>query len=318
MPVTTDDENAAIRDAVTPSDVDIREAKQAILGVLEDGGVTRLTDLLTEIGSQRADERRESVHEDDVADPARLREHPLFARRRMYIAGVTAIAELEMGGLIVPHQRLDGGGGWDGRFESLRSVPFARRGSSGSVQLSDVAVPEPRGRAYRLDRRLLDFPQQAHVIDPDLLLEGIELPARVSRVAREASVAFRRELPLAAANLLGAVVEGAWMAAAHRLAPSVEPVARAIAREPFPTVADVQRRAVEAIRHSQPRSAEDLATVAALIRDIRNYAIHADRTHDPDLDGWLDETGVITLFGAVRRHLRLLADATTAIAAARP
>lgn len=316
MPLATDDEIAVIRDAVTPSDVDIREAKQAILGVLEDGNVTRLMDLLTGVGSQQADERREAVHEDDVADPIRLREQPLVARRRMYIAGVTAIAELETGGLIVPHQRLDGGGGWDGRFETLRSLPFARRGSSGSVQLVDLAVPEPRGSAYRLDRRLLNVPQQAHVIDPELLLEGLELPARVSRVAREASVAFRRGLPLAAANLLGAVVEGAWMAAAHRLAPNVDPVARALSREPFPTVADVQRRTVEAIRHAQPRSAEDLATVAALIRDIRNYAIHVDRAHDPDLDGWLDETGVITLFGTVRRHLRLLADATTAIVAA--
>ena len=316
MPLANHDEIAVIRNAVIPSDVDIREAKQAILRILENGHVTRLTGLLAGVGTQQADERREAVHEDDIADPVRLREHPLIARRCMYIAGVTAIAELESGGVIVSHQRLDGGGGWDGRFETLQSLPFQRRGSSGSVRLVDLAVPEPRGSAYRLDRRLLNVPQQAHVLDPELLLEGLELPARVSRVAREASASFRRGLPLAAANLLGAVVEGAWMAAAHRLAPAVDPVARALSRDPFPTVADVQRRVVDAIRHSQPRRAEDLATVAALIRDIRNYAIHVDRTHDPDLDGWLDETGVITLFGTVRRHLRLLADETTIVASA--
>lgn len=312
MPLPTDEDVAVIAQAVLPSDADIRTAKHAILNHLTDGSVRRLTELIEVAGSGYGSERQESIHEEDVAHPLRLREHPLMRKRRNYIAAVSAIADLEIAGVISAHQRLDGGGGWDGRFESLRSVPFRRRGSSGSVQLTGLPIPEPQGVAYRLHRAHLGDPEQAHVLDPDLLLEGLDLPARVSRVAREASDAFRRGLPLAAANLLGAVVEGAWMAAARTLAPHAEQIGRALTREPFPAVADVQRRTVDALRHTQPRRADDLATTAALVRDIRNYAIHIDLEHDPDLDGWLDETGVITLFGTVRRHLRLLKDAIAA------
>lgn len=312
MPLATDEDLAVIAEAVKPSDANIRTAKQAILNQLADGSVRRLTELIEVAGSGSGPERRESIHEEDVADPVRLREHPLIRKRRNYIAAVSAIADLEIAGVISPHQRLDGGGGWDGRFESLRTVSFRRRGGSGSVQLTGLPIPEPQGVAYRLHRAHLGDPEQAHVLDPDLLLEGLELPGRVSRVAREASDAFRRGLPLAAANLLGAVVEGAWMTAARTLAPHAEQIRKALAREPFPMVADVQGRTVDALRHTQAKRADDLATTAALIRDIRNYAIHTDVEHDPDLDGWLQETGVITLFGSVRRHLRLLEDAMAA------
>lgn len=311
MGLYSDSERSTIVEAIEASDADIRAAKHGMLESLADGRLKLLTELLTMAGPVQLDARRETVHEDDVSDPIRLRGHPLILSRRNYLAAMNAIVELEVAGLVVPHQRLDGGGGWSGSFEQLQTLPFSRRNSGGSIRLTDIAVPEARGSAYRLHRGLLDDPQQAHVLDPDLLLEGLDLPARVGRVAREAAHAFRRGLPLAAANLLGAVVEGAWVHAARQLAPEAEKVEAALSREPTPTIAEVQRRSIEALRSGQSRRAEDLASVAALIRDIRNYAIHADREHDPDLDGWLDETGVITLFGAVRRHLRLLADAVS-------
>lgn len=304
MPYYTDEHEAAVIAALTPSDGDIRQAKSAILEDLAGGQIRPLAQLLQSVGPvAMQDPRREYVDAVLLDDPEQTRRHPMIETRRIYLAAVHAIVDLETAGLIVAHERLDGGGGWDGRFGPLRSLPFRYRSGSTSIQLNRVAVPVPRGPAYRLHRALLDHPQQAHVLDPELLVDGLDLPVRVVRAVREATAAYRRGLPLAAANLLGALVEGAWFHAARQLAPSVPAIATALDRDPFPSIADVQRRTIDALRSGQPHRADDLTAVAGLIREIRNYATHVDSDHDQDLDGWLDDTGVITLFGTVRRHL---------------
>lgn len=292
--------------AASPSRAEVIAAKTAILDVLADGETHDRGDLLT-VHAEPDFRERDKV--DVAGDPSidELRGDPLIVKRRRILAAAEGLSELHLQGVVVPQTRP--GGGWNGEFDVIRRVGLQHHGQGSGVNLT---VPcADTAASYRLHGALRDQPSPRS-FDSDLFtadLDDLRLDPRTVRCIREALDAYARGLYLAAANLVGAAVEGAWFAAAEVVASASRKVADELAEE-RPQIGRVQKAMVGWMRSQRTYKhlADDLEAHANLIRELRNYGAHPRSAVDHHLEDHFTEVAAAILIMGAHRHLRLLSE----------
>jgi len=182
--------------------------------------------------------------------------------------------------------------------EAVGTVRITMRDQRGSNSTSfdefKVVVPGQ----FRLSSRAAREPDREFIYDPDLYLARIEIEGahpRVRRAIHEAVEAFRLEVYLAAATMLGSASEGAWLqlfeafgewAEAHgRKAPSVDPdkLAKPVlnAEATFNRIPEFQERRKNARLGSL--TIKGLVLHYDHLREVRNFAAHFDTSERFDL-----------------------------------
>ncbi len=118
-------------------------------------------------------------------------------------------------------------------------------------------------------------------LGPDVFianLASLGLDPRTERSLREAIESYRRGVFLAASNLLGAAVEGAWYAAGQRLRTAAPRVDVLVDGD---HTAQLQSAVAAALRDCLPGNrkweADALSQFARLMSDIRNYDVHSQQ-----------------------------------------
>lgn len=233
--------------------------------------------------------------------------HPLVTRYRYELAGAEAIAELAVQGVAFPYlpDRSSSAQPWD--VPSTMSYRVPGRGSS--VQ---VAVPRPKLEvAYRLAPGTTEGPVPWWLTEDTFTagFDGIAMGSRTRRCLQEALDSYRRGLYLAALNLLGAGVEGAWFSAAIRVSHLRQGLANQLEQD-RPVVAGVQRELTDLLRSTRRtrHRAEELASHATLLREVRNYGVHVRGAEDDELERFFDQVTCGALILATHRHLTGLSD----------
>lgn len=304
--------NAAINAAAQPTDIEVLQARRAILDRLSNGEVTATRTLVSSLAHQqgvRSPAQREKLQlpnrtptSDDVRD------EPLVIRVRLQIAGMWALAELAARGNVIACETPTGAS-----VSNLTS-PLSLAWTTGSTSAgTHITLPLPKLAAshYQIAHHLRSG--EPWYTDPDLFtadLKDLHLDPRTHRCIVEALDCWRRGLFLATANMLAAAFEGAWMSAAVRLRDVSPSVAKAIQTDQ-PRVANVQKHVAGYLESRGMRlQAGDLRSHAALLRELRNYGIHTKPSVDDRLERYLDEATSGLLILTTHRHLVALTEAT--------
>jgi hypothetical protein len=214
-----------INDLANPTVTDVRKAKRGVYEALSDGA-PRWTAYLVTAGADTlgapASLDSLSMHftgnptEDDIAP-----DDPAIRYVRSRIAAMDAVSGLALSGVILPAQDADPQAPSQDREERwLRSgdkvtvgIKYGGGGSGVTLRLRRPVIAP----AYML----ADPDEGRWYLDVDLFSQDIGnmvLSVRARRALKEALTAFRRELYLASASLLGVVSEAAWYVAAEQLA----------------------------------------------------------------------------------------------------
>lgn len=298
--------------AVTPSRTLIVRSKQAILEKLSDGDVhatTRLVTVLADADDVKlpGGKIRLELADANTVEEERVSSHPAIQHYGYQLAGAEALADLAAQGLIYPYASP-----WLTQRDPWNLPPridyqLPGRGSGVSLQ---VARPQ-LGESYRLCPGVISNEDTRWWLDADLFtadLESLELDARTHRCLREALAAYRRGLYLAALNMLGASVEGAWFSAAARVKHVDDNVA-SILEQDRPAIGRVQEALTSLIRSHNRVQADELAIQAVYLRELRNYGLHVRPEEDRALERHFDEASCGQIMLATHRHLTRLANA---------
>jgi hypothetical protein len=307
----------AIRAAATPSWSEIVRAKREILELLADGephgigsiqGVLHLIDdVPVHLG------HRPRIEVPSASDIQRIvtSSHPIFAHYRLAWAATEALVDLIALGLVVEvvdpptyessHPLLHRDGA---------TIGYQVAGHGAGAQLQPPLPP--LGRAYRLVPRHRE--RTPWFADPDLFAEDLDelnLDVRARRCIDEALAAYRRGLYLACTSLLGAASEAAWYAAGSRLRHLDDQLDKAIDNE---RTAKVITRVTEVLRQLRPlgSAADDLASTAALLRDLRNYGAHPRPDDTTHLERYFSEAPATVLLLETHNYLTRLSGAVAA------
>jgi hypothetical protein len=299
---------ARIRELVAPSTTEIVRIKRYVSELLSDGRAHRtgwLQRMILEREGVTPEPSRENVTVGTEAEiPTVAADHPVIARRRLLLGSFEAFADLQAQGIIVP---VDGGPLGDEEDRSppvlggVQAVPY-KYGSTGSgVRGIDHGRPAPAD-AYVLVQSYRN--RDAWFLDVDVFagdLSELRLDPRTIRCLRECLVAYRRGLYLAAANLLGAAVEGAWYTLAEQLRDRVPRLQNALNLN---ETAKVQRLVAERLGAER----QELLAHAGFMRDMRNYGIHPRPAEREQLERYFTEETCAYLILTSYHHLRRLGE----------
>lgn len=307
-------------EAIRPPRSDIAECKAAILNLLGDGRERWTGEVLgavvngfgalppgDKIGLILLSEKERP--EKDV-NPG----HPILFFQRLITAAREALAELCASGMAIPVLHGPPTSSDKKYWPKPEWEEYVRISYDGHTTASiDLSVRRPDlPEAVRLNDALRD--RAVRYFDPDLFSAGIDalnLDNRTLRLIEEALAAFRRELYIATATLLGAAVEGAWFAAASRFKAFDSKLAKMLEDE-LTNVSQLQAQLLKVMSHDkyvQPLIVNDLASFAALMRDIRNYGAHPRWEIDLEKEGFFTEEMTGLLITWTRRHLQLFTEA---------
>ncbi|HEV8381170.1 MAG TPA: hypothetical protein VGQ29_06280 [Gemmatimonadales bacterium] len=206
---------------------------------------------------------------------------------RWAAATVEALNELYHAGLIQP-RRLQA-------FLIQSHVPYKAERSEGSFS---YFAERDTYTEWLLTRRAVEAPDRDFLFDPDMYLERAGLSAahkRIQTSAEQAVTAYRQELYLAAATMIGSASEGAWLEFFEAFGTwAVKTGAKAPAVDQFNLAQHVQKMVpqhkgtagFDAIMDTAGVGDHELKTIVQhydYLRDVRNYAAHFDPTDRFDL-----------------------------------
>lgn len=304
--------------ALAPSRTDIVRAKRLVLDALADGEVRKTGDLLRVLsqvdGVLEPDMRRAAVELPDEGDVTleELSSHPIIDYRRRIYAAAEGLARLHTEGLLFPYVAVTGG--TDARWfaDAFQRISYRSPRVSSSVE---VKIPFPDlAHAYRIVSEAAS--DVRWYLDVDIFaadLDGIDLGHRSVRCLAEALHAFRRGLYLAAVNVLGAAVEGAWFAAAEQLRHLSTSIDEVLNRDE-PRAATVQSKVTGYIASRGHRlEANELQAHAALLRELRNYGTHPRPRADDQLERYFEEGEAGLLLLGTYRHLQRLSSISASL-----
>ena len=223
-----------------------------LLNVLNDAvGISRVPDLNTKLTLPWP---RQDSWTPDLMDP-------IVARIRHQRAGQLALEQLARQGIAAPIRNVGG---------DKVSIPAQEGGTSGAYHMP-VDVPALASGYSGVRHELPN-----HLLDIDLFtadLAVLDLNVRTLWCLREALASYRNGLYLSAANLLGAVSEGAWYAAGEQLRHMSDGLAKALDGD---RTTQVISRLCEMMRRvgRLRADANELEAHAAYLRDLRNYGVH--------------------------------------------
>lgn len=151
-------------------------------------------------------------------------------------------------------------------------------------------------------------------LGPDLAIEpflagtdDLELEDRTRRCLHEAIDAHDTGLELAAANLLAAVVEGAWYAVggAHPQPPTklTDALERDQTAKVMQLVSDWLRGGAT---QAQKVRCDEVHAFASLMRSVRNYGVHPRTKVDDGIEAHFTSSAVAVLIMQVPHHVRSL------------
>ena len=190
-------------------------------------------------------------------------EDALIRRERLKLATTLGLADLVAEGVLIAV---------DGPENEYVTIPVQLGTTGQGVQ---VPVGRPRlGSGYQLAYRFGS--DQLPILDADVFsadLSSLGLDRRVLVCLSQALQAYRRGLYLSALNMIGAVSEGAWYAAAERLRGRSPQLDRAI--DDNQTAYMIRLTAdLLATRKGLRTDAAELHSHASYLRDLRNYGVH--------------------------------------------
>lgn len=228
------------------------------------------------------------------------RDDPVVARQRNQRAARVAISELTQQGVV--GERKAG------------AVVFPVRQGNRSWQ-ARIQVDEPPVVQGKI---ALNSQEMNGLGDVDLFnadLGTLRLDPRTQRCLEEALAAHRHGMYLAAANLLGAVSEGAWYSAGEQLRGRDPQLDRALDND---RTAKVVARVCELIRRDcRPKAiAYELQAFADYLRNLRNYGIHPRERIDTTKEPAFSEAATMCLILQTHRYLVQLASAVATLTAA--
>lgn len=296
-----DDTEARIRAYVEPSANDIVRAERALLDVLADGTAKSKHSLLAsatvKLGAPESLQRHNeavNVEHPEMIDP----EDPVLLHHRMQRAATLALSRLERSDVVA---RVDPNQG------TRVSARTSSMGSSVEIGWASVEL----GGSYQL----VDAAGNGRIREPNLFLDGLEglsLDVRSRRCLEEALTCYRRRLYLSCVNLLGAVNEAAWYAAAERH-PRPDPgLQQALAND---RTAEVLKRVNTWLKDRASASdkirIDEMYAHAGVFREIRNYGVHPRSTTSTDLEDYFTETASGQLLARSRFYLMRLQEMTT-------
>ncbi len=307
----------AIRAAASPSWSETVRAKREILELLADGEphgigsiqqvLHRIDDVPVHLGHRPKVEVPSADDIERIVTPT----HPIIAHYRMAWAATEALVDLMTLGLVVEvvdppthessHPLL---------HRDQATVGYQVAGYASGTRLQPPMPP--LGRAYRVVPRHRE--SAPWFADPDLFTEDLDelgLDARARRCLDEALAAYRRGLYLACTSLLGAASEAAWYAAGSQLRHLDGQLGTALDGE---RTAKVISRASEVLRQQRPLGsvADDLASTAALLRDLRNYGAHPRAEDTTHLERYFTEAPATVLLLETHSYLTRLSGAVAA------
>jgi len=254
---------------VTPAEGEVLRAKQELLSRLSDGTPVSTTDLINVLVDQAGIARLPS-HDDRIDVPVGTDPHerldvgdPVIRRERLKLATMLGLADLVAEGVLISV---------DGPENVYVTIPVQLGTSGIGVQ---VPVGRPRlGSGYQLAYRFGS--DQLPILDADVFsadLANLGLDRRVLDCLSEALQAYRRGLYLSALNMIGAVSEGAWYAAAERLRGRSSELDRAIDDDQTATTIRLTADLLATGKRLRTVAAE-LHSHASYLRDLRNYGVH--------------------------------------------
>ena len=283
MPYGPEDYSTVAR-LLTPTPEDVASAKAWLAERLLTGAAINTEGKSSEFAMDEGTAYPYTQDSFDPADPAN--QEDLIAYWARVQALRQAIYDFHQSGLIVPvvsgHQR-------DSPPFFTTQGPKIPLGQAGdrpqatdfpTLPLYTEYMPSPLSDAER--------EQRLELYDADLYLAKADLSAfdqRARRCVSEALACYRRDLFLAAANMLGAASEAVWYELAEALrngGHASEPLAEELEKN-VPSIARIQRHVIEDLRQladfterfDMPRSVLDsLAEVARFWRDLRNFGMH--------------------------------------------
>jgi hypothetical protein len=287
-----------------PTFAEVLEAKEMILALLSDGEVHRQDELINVLNDSRGLLRDASAY--TLNTQAWDSRDDAIARIRQQHAGITAVMELEMSGALV---------------RTLLNPERIFTEAPGIKSSVDVPAKQPAvGDSYRLRPHASELGLE-RVLDRDLFARDsfadLRLGPRTQLTLDEALAAFRRQLWLACASLMGAVSEAAWFGAGERLRGRDSSLDKALDRGDSVTqVVTRACRLIDAARGRWPNAAAELQSHAFYLWRIRNYGVHPrDNVSDADLEEAFTEAGCAVLLLRTRSYLTLLSDAVDAVTA---
>lgn len=306
----------AVTKAVTPSRTLITRGKGMMIEVLSDGDVHNTRQLLALL--QEAEDlppaepntvEAVAFSSDNPTNFDNLGDEVGIRRRRCYAASLEALAEIEGGGLVV---RIGFGSPSDS-VDTNPSFPYRSPHYGGGARYL-FPRPTPSAPAFRLSAKLSNLGMRQ--FEPDLFLSDLlELDARSARCVREALDAYRRDMFLACASLLGAASEGAWYSAGERLKTMDPTIQNLVTTD---STAALQGAIVQYLRNNLPREfrwePDFLVTQGDLMRAIRNYGVHPRATAQADLESFMTEPACGLLIVTTHRYLRRLTEAVDRVA----
>lgn len=287
----------------TPDRAQIVRAKRLVVESLQTGSLT-IGDLdkrhraAEGAGVNFGELQLADMSDDDLAKLLG-RDHAQVAGMRARVAIEVAVAELVASGLVLG-LALEASAGAANPSFSLRVTMGSRMFSR--EQTVDVEVDRPLLFAVRYGLAAGIAGPTAWRFTVDGFVDGLTLDPRALRCADEAFKAYVRGAYLAAASLLGAVVEGAWYAAAERRRSTVPALVQPLDRD---QTAQVQKELCTYFRSAIRRAwrVDDLERDARLFREVRNYGVHPWANTSPDVERHLHEDTCGLIIAAARDHL---------------
>ena len=253
-----------------------------------------------------------ATHRNQIRDPYEVSHQPELIRFWMWeLAGREALWDFQRQGLIVPQvTRQD------------TALPADRLLSLEEESTPRIPVGEPGERVPHLSRFPVTPVYESYALstlgraeiddrlplyDADLYLVRAELDVfgeRARRCAREALACYRADLFLAAANMLGAASEAAWVELA-------EHTREEELQSPYMSIAKLQSKMIDDLRNAEnfrerfgfPRGELDgLAETARFWREARNYGMHP---REPEDRRFTDASLATQLMGATDYFAKL-------------
>ena len=306
-----DEQASFIYHHALPEPPDVETAKRILvsyLSALPLHKVESSTVLVTQVRLQLA-------REPGPTPPGEMSIQPDLYELRAELAAREALQLLHASGALVAIGQFTTGNGPEEQAFSVRNP--RRWGGADGVRMFKPAIYH----SYRLATGFQG--EHVRLSDPDVYLSHIDqqrLPPRARRCIREAIDAFRHGLFLSATQNLGAASESLWLRLARAEAENVS--AQELQRElakPHQTIAKVIDLTWTALQSHRKRDVIDVVIAptdqllfkqhADRLRDLRNYAAHADAADDEEPRFTYAETGLLLLDSAeyINRLVRLRA-----------
>lgn len=242
----------------------------------------------------------ESLRTETIREVVSDAEHPSLHLRRLRLAGLHALAELDAAGLVVPVE----GGAVNLDRNLFERLDFTSPGGGDSLQF-DVVLPRVESNYALPDSSRFAIPWY---LDVDLFMEGLEDLAgnrRAVATLKEALSSYRRGLYLASLSLLGAFTEAAWYWGAQQLRnPETKRLGEAIDSG---STSDVQRLVVARLRDLRVNRAEldEVHGHAGFLRRLRNYGVHPKLQESEEELYFTEESAAFVIF-MTRHYIQLL------------